>query len=249
MDKKINWKLLSISLIIMTISLAAIFFIESYWTADLTGGINTWRSLILTFTQAILITALAVAVWDFIAKKEFAIEILNLAKLSNNIESSGVKHKYEDFVNVEWEGILSHTNNLKMAVSYGTTWRRTYREHLKKIGKTKSSLHVFLPNYKNKVVLAELSNRFKKKPKDLAKIIGEAYEEFKEYGAVVYLYDGCFQSSFFITDQEAVISFYNHQGTYTSVPAIVVNKNGSIFRFIENELNGIERNSIIAEDV
>jgi glucose-6-phosphate-specific signal transduction histidine kinase len=64
MNKKINWKTLSIALVVIIVLFFAIVVIDSCWTSE-----SIWKAPILALIGAIQTTALAIAIWDFVAKK------------------------------------------------------------------------------------------------------------------------------------------------------------------------------------
>lgn len=243
MSSKINWKSLALALMVIIVTFFLTLLIDTYWVADAEGNESAWKVSILVFIGAIQTTALAVAIWDFIAKKSFVKEILDLAKLSNNISETGVLYIYDDFLSIDWSAILKRSNNLTIAVSYANTWRESHREYLRRISNIESNLTVFLPNFELEEVLKELSVRFDKTPEIIKESILQSYNAYKELGATVYLFNGCFQTSYYLMDNEAVMAVFNHKKEKSIVPAIQVNKLGSLYKYIAGELDAIKNNS------
>jgi len=242
MNKKINWKTLSIALVVIIVLFFAIVVIDSCWTSE-----SIWKAPILALIGAIQTTALAIAIWDFVAKKEFAQEILNLARISNNVTESGITYIYCDFLTINWSKILEPTNKLIIAVSYANTWREANRIKLAQIASSKDALTVYLPDYNNNDVLTELSRRFNITIDDVYDKIKESSMAFRELGATVFLYNGSFQTSFYLADNEAIMAVFKHKKQKATVPAIRVNKSGGLYSFIESELEAIKNNSKMEE--
>lgn len=242
MSKKINWKTLSIALIVIIVLFFTILIIDNWWTSE-----SVWKAPILALISAIQTTALAVVIWDFVAKKEFAQEILDLAHISNNITESGITYTYNDFLTINWNEILEPTNKLIIAVSYAYTWRESNRIKLAQIASSKDALTVYLPDYNNNDVLIELSRRFNKTINDVCNKIKESSMAFRELGATVFLYNGSFQTSFYLADNEAIMAVFKHKKQKSTVPAIRVNKSGDLYSFIESELEAIKSNSKMEE--
>lgn len=242
MSKKINWRTLSIALVVIIVLFFIIVVIDSCWTSE-----SVWKAPIFALISAIQTTALAVAIWDFVAKKEFAQEILNLAHISNNITESGITYIYGDFLTINWNEILELTNKLIIAVSYANTWREANRIKLAQIASSKDALTVYLPDYGNNDVLTELSRRFNITVDDVYKKIKESSMAFRELGATVFLYSGSFQTSFYLADNEAIMAVFKHKKQKSTVPAIRINKSGGLYSFIESELEAIKNNSKMEE--
>ena len=143
-----------------------------------------------------------------------------MAKTSNNISEAGIESFYDDFLRIDWNGILGRTNTLKIAVSYANTWRESNRGRLSEIVQ-KNALTVFLPNYHSKEVWEELAFRFGKTTSETIKDrLVNSSAEFKGLGATVYLYNGCFQTTYYLTDHEAIMAPFNHKQEKAGVPAI-----------------------------
>lgn len=243
MKNKINWVSLGIALLIVIFSFIAILIIDIKWVPDSDGYTSAWKSTIIAFIAAVQTTALAVAIWEFIAKKAFAKDMLKLAKISSNVASTGIEYVYENYLDIDWNDIFSRTQSLTIAVSYATTWREHNRVRLEALGKMPDALKVFLPNYNDVAILSELSRRFGMSPDSVKTKINESSDSFKALGATVYLYNGCFQTSYYIADNEAVMAFFNHKKEKSTVPAFHVMRQGSIYKFIKDEIVSISANS------
>ena len=237
MKKKINWKTTSVALLVLLISFVIILLIDKFWTIE-----NVWKAPVLAFIGAIQTTVLAVAVWDFIAKKEFAKDILDLAKISTNITESGIIYYYDNFLNIKWNDILKKASRLTIAVLYSNTWRESNRTYLAKLAESKDSLTVYLPNYKENQVLEELSCRLNMTVEEVCENIQKSEKGFKELGANVLLHNGSFQTSYYLTENEAVLAVFNHKREKSTVPAMQVDKEGNLYNFIKQELEAIKNN-------
>lgn len=73
----------------------------------------------------------------------------------------------------------------------------------------------------------------------------ESAEKFMEYGALVYLYNGTFQNSYYLTENISIMSLFNHHIEKGTVPALKVRNGGSLYKFVCNDLIEIEKNSIM----
>ncbi|WP_425060341.1 hypothetical protein SCACP_10310 [Sporomusa carbonis] len=236
---RLSHKVLLIALIIVIIAFLGMGLVDYYWISN-----SVWKQQIILLLGAIETSAIVVAVWEFAAKKTFAKEILDLAHISSNISKSGVAHIYLDFQDISWKPLLENTRNLKIAVTYANTWRESHRSLLGNFAKEKKNLIVFLPDFNDTAILNELALRFEINSEEVKQKIRESYDRFKkDMGASVFLYRGCFQSTYYLTDNIGIMSFFNHKKDKSTVPAIQVTNQGELYQYINSELEAIENNS------
>lgn len=234
-----NQTVLLIALLISIASLVATALIEYFWIYD-----NIWKRQIVLLLGAIETSSIVIAIWEFSAKKTFAKEILTLANISSNITLSGIEYIYFDFLDINWKSLLKNTKSLKVAVTYANTWRESNRSLLTKFVEEKNTLTVFLPDFTDADIINVLALRFNTNSENVKNKIKESYEQFsKIIGANVFLYRGCFQSSYYLADNVGVMSFFNHKREKSTVPAIQVNNQGELYKYIKSEMEVIENNS------
>ena len=82
-----------------------------------------FTTVISTIGAAFLVNFL----WEIFAKKRFAESVLEMAKISKNIEQSGVDHIDIDFSSINWQAELTKTHNLTAIFTYAQTWRNSNR--------------------------------------------------------------------------------------------------------------------------
>ena len=80
-----------------------------------------FTTVISTIGAAFLVNFL----WEIFAKKRFAESVLEMAKISKNIEQSGVDHIDIDFSSINWQAELTKTHNLTAIFTYAQTWRNS----------------------------------------------------------------------------------------------------------------------------
>lgn len=222
---KFNDKVLLIALLIAIASFLGMGLIDHYWQND-----NIWKRQIILLLGAIETSSIVVTIWEFAAKKTFAKEILDLANISSNVAKSGVVHIYFEFQDINWKPLLENTKNLKVAVTYANTWRESHRSLLSNFVKEKKTLIVFIPDFNDINILNELALRFETDSENVKLKIRESYDRFiKDIGASVFLYRGCFQSTYYLTDNVGIMSFFNHKKDKSTVPAIQVNNRGELY--------------------
>lgn len=82
-----------------------------------------FTTIVSTIGAAFLVNFL----WEIFAKKRFAESIFEAARISKNIEQSGVDHIDTDFSSISWKAELSKTHNFTAIFTYAQTWRNSNR--------------------------------------------------------------------------------------------------------------------------
>jgi len=236
---KLNFKVLFIAILVVVISFVGIILVNKFWVTPC-----LWKDQVILLLGAIETSAILVSIWEFIAKKSFAREILSLAKISSNVEKAGIIGVYNDFQDIEWENILNNTKSFQVAVTYANTWRESNRKVLKKFVYDKKSIAVYLPDYTDEAILAVLALRFNMTNEKIREKIKESCYSFKnEIGATVYIYHGCFMNSYYLSDNTGIMSFFNHAKEKSTVPALEVNNRGELYSYILSEFEFIKKGS------
>lgn len=116
-----------------------------------------FTTVISTIGAAFLVNFL----WEIFAKKRFAESVLEMAKISKNIEQSGVDHIDIDFSSINWQAELTKTHNLTAIFTYAQTWRNSNRVTIQRFtAKRKNRFTVIMPDYENKDIMAEFDRRY-----------------------------------------------------------------------------------------
>lgn len=89
--KKLNFRLLTLCLIAFAICI----FISNFLVAEVWNKNEIFRQLLLSILLAIQSGTLATALWEILAKKNFASEVFKLAQISKNIEDAGIEYFYK----------------------------------------------------------------------------------------------------------------------------------------------------------
>ncbi|MDD4590041.1 MAG: hypothetical protein PHG06_06355 [Parabacteroides sp.] len=236
---KFNKTVLLIAIAVIGISFVGIVLVNQYWK-----NTSLWKDQVILLLGAIETSAIVVSIWEFIAKKSFAKEMLSLAKISSNVEKSGIIHIYNDFQDIQWKAILDHTKSFQVAATYANTWREGNRKALKDFVEDKKNLTVYLPDFTDESILGELASRLNMPNEKIREKIRESCNSFKnEIGATVYLYHGCFQSSYYLSDNAGIMSFFNHKKEKSIVPALEISNQGELYGYISSEFESIKKNS------
>lgn len=203
-----------------------------------------WKPNVISIISALSTTVVIFLVWEVGAKRSFTKEVLKLTNLSDNITESGIEYYYDDFKEIEWQPLLHNQKNVVICMTYGKWLFKRIEKDLIELTKNGGKITLYLPDYENEDIVSALAHRFNKEPVDVRKNIETAIGKFSELGADINLFNGTFQTSFYLFEKQALMSFFNHhldeKGT---VPAFVVGENGTLFEFITSEINAIKSRS------
>lgn len=237
--EKLNYKILAFSLIAIIVVLIFLFLLYNPWKSQ-----DTLRVILVTFLSTFLSMLLAFGIWELVAKRSFAKDLLDLVQISGNLLDSGIVSIFSNFLNTDFHSLISSCDNkITIAFSYGRTWRETNRDVLQSFVQRGGEIEVFLPNHSNDDLMHVLDVRFKYDAGRTRDLIVESEREFTKLGANVYLFNGLFQSSYYLLDDNALLSIYNHNKTKGYVPAFLIGESGSLHDFVLSEIDEIRSNS------
>ena len=199
---------------------------------------------------SLLIASVAVGVlWEVIGKRSFRQELFAQAQISEDLQRAGIEGCFESFRRFDdWSEMFRNSTSVDIYVAYARTWRESCREDLETFVKRKKAyLRVILPDPTNELVVAELGRRYGYTPEEMQQHIKEAIQFFDALrkaaprGAKVeiWLCPTAPQFTFYRFDQHVLVAFYSHRAGKVAVPLLILAKEGTLFRFISDEVSGI----------
>ena len=203
------------------------------------------KSFLTTFVSTIGAAFLVNFLWEIFAKKRFAESIFEIAKISKNIEQSGVDHIDTDFSSINWKAELSKTRNFTAIFTYAQTWRNSNRLAIQNFTKKKkNNFTVIMPDFENDDIMAEFDRRYDYKSGQTKSLIQDAVIDYSVLGAKVYLYNKSLQATYYLMDNVALMAFFKHSPGKSTVPYIRAESVGSFYDYIETEKEAILSSSI-----
>lgn len=109
-----------ISLIVTGVSFLSVVYFIPMITSD-----EQIKLFLTTIVSTIGAAFLVNFLWEIFAKKRFAESIFEVAKISKNIQQSGVDHIDTDFSSINWKNELLKTHNFTAIFTYAQTWRNS----------------------------------------------------------------------------------------------------------------------------
>ena len=234
---------------LVTIILSLIAAFISFLIAVYVIPLITRNDQIILFLTTIVSTIgaafLVNLLWEIFAKKRFAESIFDVAKISKNIEQSGVDHIDTDFSSINWKAELSKTHNFTAIFTYAQTWRNSNRVAIQSFTrKKKNNFIVIMPDYENDEIMAEFDRRYNYDSGKTKSLIQEAVMDYSELGAKLYLYNRSLQATYYVMDNVALMAFFKHSPGKSTVPYIRAESTGSFYDYIEAEKKAILSSSV-----
>lgn len=213
---------------------AAIFFIkpESPLLAELTTEIGS---------SLFAIGSLSLA-WDLFAKRSFAAEIFEIAKINKDLKDSGILSIGKDYLrDVDWKNEIENSRELQVLFAYGSTWRNTVSNT---IADCNIKVTIYLPNPQHADTLNALSQIIPKTPSELKLKIEDAQSQFttKKIGkkTTVHLVNAIPKYTIYLFDTRGVMIPYPHKDQKSNSPIIICKKGGWLYSFLQEELDSIK---------
>ena len=231
-------------------------FIGNYLLLSL--NLNEYTNNLIVLIINNLCTTLAIGAfisgaWEALNKKSFAEEILELSQVSDNYIKSGIIHVYEEFTDIDWRKLFKKAKKVVFFFTYGYSWRSNNRTALKMLQEQGTDITVILPNYKDESIIDSLDRNFNygryshgpisENNKTTKTLIIEAKEYFENLGATILLYSGDIKSTYYLIDDKCVIAPFKHGATKISVPAILCQKEGTMFNFCKSDIDALLKES------
>ena len=222
--------------ILISLFIASCCFLVTVFLIPKTTDNNQIQLFFSTIVSTIGAAFLVNFLWEIFAKKRFAESIFEVAKISQNIEQSGVDHIDTDFSSINWRSELTKTHNFTAIFTYAQTWRNANIVALQKFtAKKKNKFTVIMPDYENDDIMAEFDRRYNYDAGKTKSLIREAIIDYSELGAKVYLYNKSLQATYYVMDNVALMAFFKHSPGKATVPYIRAESNGSFYNYIETE--------------
>lgn len=235
------------NLVTIIVSLVAAFvsFLIAVCFIPIITSNDQIKSFLTTIVSTIGAAFLVNFLWEIFAKKRFAESIFEVAKISKNIEQSGVDHIDTDFSSINWKAELSKTRNFTAVFTYAQTWRNSNRPAIQNFTKKKkNNFTVIMPDYENDDIMAEFDRRYNYESGKTKSLIQDAVIDYSELGAKVYLCNRSLQATYYVMDNVALMAFFKHSPGKSTVPYIRAESTGSFYDYIETEKTAILSSSI-----
>jgi hypothetical protein len=188
------------------------------------------------------------AAWEIFAKRRFLSEIMDMARVAEDIKTAGVLSVTTDFNrDVRWQNFLENTKTLYIMNVGGATWRKVHQTSLEAIARQNGGrIDLLLPDPSNQEVIDELARQFCSPREEVIRRIADAETFFKGIGGGVtaekylriwYISEAPLYTAY-VMDKVCVMSTYRHCGQ-GQVPTIVCEKGGTVSDFLTKQIDAL----------
>src|SRR6266851_5727463 len=240
----------------LKIALAGLVVLAAGVVCLYVGGLDDhfWRShqsvqaLLDHFGSALVISVGLGAVWEFIGKRAFALEVLERARTSTDVVEVGLKRIGTDYRTLpDWPEMFRTVRHLDIFVAYASTWRNNNMAELRRVAdRSGARIRVFLPDPENDRTVGMLAARFSITEEECRRRINEGADGFlsmrQPRGARIEVYYGAGDRlfTFYVFDDTAVITLYRHKPERSGViPTFVVEAGGTWYDFLQDEIASV----------
>jgi hypothetical protein len=212
-----------------------------------------------------IVTVAVTLVWELAAKRAFVDELIAKARheltgiiaetrVAEEVRAAGLKVFTKDFWNgIDWLSLFKDANTVDLFFAYARSWVGAYTPQLQELARRKDvRIRVVLPNPQNPATISELARRFNKKPDevrtdiedtitDLFNIFVEPFRDRADKIPANFSLYFCSKApvfTFYRFDKLAVMALYKHLFGKGGIPVFVVEKGGSLYDFIVQEMHG-----------
>jgi len=235
---KTNWKYFFFALVLFIVLHLLALSIDTYVSDQI-----HFKFIIVSILYTLASTAAVFLIWEVAAKKTFMKEVINLTNLSNNLVSSGIEYYYENFRDIDWRVLLSGQKEFIICIVYGDWFYRRVEDQLKKFHKNGGKITIIFPDFNNEEVISMYARRFHMPIEKVIEHIVESIAFFERFDPEIFLFEGNLQNSYYKIGDLALISFFNHQKEQSTVPAILLGKDGDMYNYVLGELSAIKDRS------
>lgn len=241
--KVTNLSTTRISLALFIIGSLFRWFVGSqYW---LFVGSPTITDLSKEVSALIAASGLVAFIWEISIKRTFFNEVMEKVGLATDADKAGLSRITMEFYrDIDWKMFFRNVKNLDILFSYGGTWRSINTLELSEIADRQGvSVRVILPNPTNDALMEQLGQRYNIDKGVMITRVREAendfYSKFYDHPSsqLTVLYtDIAPIFDFYKFDNVAVITLFSYRKGKNPVPAIIVKRGGTLYKFVEEEL-------------
>ena len=208
------------------------------------------KALARQLGSVLLVSAVITLIWKLFVTRVFLDEILLKAKISRDIEFSGIQQITDSFhTDINWAEYIRNANKIDIFFAYAQTWRNAHLLDLQAVAQNKNvRLRIVLPDPEDEPTISELCRRFAYTSDRLKTLIKEAAEYFKKLRPAdktegteveVWFLPAPPTFTFYRFDNTTVLALYTHRKERVGVPTFVCRKGGSLYGYLRNEFTAM----------
>jgi hypothetical protein len=224
------------------------------------GGGTVAEKIVDDLGSLLIATGLISLAWDLWAKRTLIDEVMATARLGEQVTTSGLTATYADFSTIEeWKDLFDGSESLDLCFMYARSWLGSHVVQLNEFAKKdRWAVRAFMPDPEDPTLMTLLGAKLEIPADDVRKRILESERELRDTfkaadgkarSLSVWFYKRYPVISFYRFSQAAVFSFYKHRRGRGDVPGFVVKRGGTLYRFIEAEIDAFTSEGIARESL
>lgn len=237
----------TLKVLVVAMFVAIAGFIILYISQKYLEQFPTWKLVFQEIGGLLFITAAITLLWELYVKREFLEEVLMKAKISRDIETSGLIKITNSFHgDIEWDRLITSSSKIDVFFAYGSTWRNSHIDALRTASSIRENrIRIILPDPECTNTIINLAERFNYTTENLIDRINEAKTFFnslkKQNGAdiKIWFYKGTYVFTFYRFDKTVIIALYMHRQEKSGVPTFVCEQGGTLCDFVHKEVDAI----------
>jgi hypothetical protein len=223
---------------------------------------------------SLMVVSVAVTlIWELTQKRAFIDELMKNGRssitdlisqtlLTEEVKRAGLTSFSLDFsYGVKWPTLFKNANKVDLFFSYAKSWLNNNEAQLQTLSRREGvRLRVVLPDPEDKALVAELARRYSKQDVEIRDNILSARDNFYRI-FVIPFQDGASanrpdfqlfytkvapQFTFYRFDSACVLALYKHRTGRGGVPVFQVEQGGTIYDFIQQEMDEFTKNTDLA---
>lgn len=216
-----------------------------FWGTALPMEKEFARELLKSVGSILVSIGVLAFLWELFTKRSFLEETLALANMAVELKNAGIERVSNKYLSeLQWSEMLKTSHSLDFFFTYARTWCNVNSVSLGEAARLKGrTIRVLLPDPNNPQVIGELARRFNSATQDIENAIKETTSFFEKLGrrpgdgtVVEVRYVAATPLfSIYLLGERGVFSLHSHRSKAGHVPTYVVKREGSIFRYLEEE--------------
>lgn len=233
--------ILLVSLISIAIALFGVILLYCSSIFDWWPEHSPFRTLVQTLGSLLVASVAIFLMWELLIRRVFLDEILTKVGIASNLRNTGLINVSFNPEEIRWIEMFDKAKHVDLFFTYARTWRGLHEIKLRELcSRPEVKLRLVLPNPDNKQLVAQMASSFGKTEDTLRQRIQEALTDFVRLCDIakdnnshlsIFFADVFPQFSYYRFDDIVVLALYSLTKIKSSVPHLVADSRGTIFKF------------------
>lgn len=209
---------------------------------------EVYQGLIRDLGSLCVVTVAFTLIWELTAKRAFVDELLTKARISHELNLSGIVQIAYDQQYIDWDQLFNGAREVDLYFAYARTWRGAHQRRIRELSSRDGiNIRVIMPDPDDQLIMQGLAARFNLSPEIVRERILETSQDFLELrrqnqnkGAYIEIWYVSRPPIFALYrfDNIVILSLYSYENreASTGVPHFVAIKGGSLYNFAFTQL-------------